>query len=236
MKAIIIEDEPLAVDNLKFYLKEYPLDIMGAAHNIKDAVKLIVNAKPEVIFLDINLSGENGFELIEQVNVNFKIIFVTAYNEYAIRAFEINAFDYILKPLNKERIAKTVERLLHNTHAAPQKLQYTLDDTVFLASGKRAFFLRLKDIRYIQADSCYSKIILSDKISKYSAKTLKKWGEILPQNEFVRIHRSFIININHINKIFKKDNSTYEVLINNINEPIEISRRCASVLKNKLNL
>ena len=236
MRALIVEDEPLAVDNLRFYLKEYPIEIVGVAHRIQESVKLIKKEKPEVVFLDINLSGENGFDLLDLVDIDFKIIFVTAYDEYAMRAFEVNALDYILKPLKKERIAKALERLLDNTHTKLHRRQYTIDDTIFLSTGTRACFLKLKDICFIQADSCYSKIIVSEKVSKCSAKTLKKWEELLPAHEFVRIHRSYIVNVNRIDKIIKKANGNYIVFLHTFNNSIEISRRCASDLRSKLSL
>ncbi|MGA7722942.1 MAG: LytTR family DNA-binding domain-containing protein [Ignavibacteriaceae bacterium] len=236
MKALIIEDEPLAVDNLIFYLKGYPIEIIGAAYKIKEAVKLIKKEKPDVIFLDINLSGENGFDLLDEIDINFKIIFVTAYDEYAVRAFEVNALDYILKPLKEERIAKAVERLLCKTHAEMSEQKYSIDDIIFLPTGTRACFLKLKEIRYIEANSCYSNIVISRQVSKCSTKTLKKWGELLPTHDFVRVHRSYIVNINHIDKVIKKANGNYVILLKDISDSIEISRRCASDLRNKLSL
>jgi len=236
MRAVIIEDEPLAIDNLKFYLKDYPIEIVGSACRIQQAASLIKKEKPDVVFLDINLSGENGFDLLDKVDVYFKIIFVTAYDEYAVRAFEVNALDYILKPLKKERISKAVEKILHNNHHELLHHKYTIDDTIFLSTGKRACFLKVRDIYYLQADSCYSKIYLSEKKCKSSTHTLKKWEELLPEHEFIRIHRSFIININHIDEIKKQNNGTYSVLLNRMKDSVEISRRCASNLKNRLNL
>jgi two-component system LytT family response regulator len=236
MRAIIIEDEPLAVENLIFYLKEYPIEIIGYAHKIKEAITLINTEKPDVIFLDINLSGENGFDLLEHIGLKIKVIFVTAYDEYAVRAFEVNALDYILKPLKKERIAKAVERLISNTNAAVCSKKYTIEDTMFLSTGTRAFFIKLKDIRYIQADSCYSIIVLAENVSRCSTKTLKKWEELLPSDQFVRIHRSCLVNISHIKNIIKKANGSYAVFLNNISSSVEISRRCGSDLKGKLSL
>jgi len=236
MRALIIEDEPLAVDNLTFYLKGYPIEIIGAAYKIKEAVKLIKKEKPDVIFLDINLSGENGFDLLDKIDINFKIIFVTAYDEYAVRAFEVNALDYILKPLKEERIAKAVERLLCKTHAEMSEQKYSIDDIIFLPTGTRACFLKLKEIRYIEANGCYSNIVISRQVSKCSTKTLKKWGELLPTHDFVRVHRSYIVNINHIDKVIKKANGNYVILLKDITASIEISRRCASDLRKKLNL
>jgi two-component system LytT family response regulator len=236
MKALIIEDEPLAIDNLKFYLINYPIEVIGTAHKIQEAVKFIKKEKPDVVFLDINLSGENGFDLLDRVNINFKIIFVTAYDEYAVRAFEVNALDYILKPLKKERIAKAVERLFQTPSVDEQKRHYTLDDTIFLLTGTRACFIKLKDICYIRADSSYSKLYLSDGSCKTSTQTLKRWGELLPENDFFRIHRSFILNIHHIAEIKRRANGTYSVVLKLLKTPMEISRRCASDLKNRLNL
>ena len=236
MKALIVEDEPLAVDNLKFYLKDYPVEIIGAAHNIREAVQFIKKEKPDVVFLDINLSGENGFDLLTLVDVNFRIIFVTAYDEYAVRAFDVNALDYILKPLKKERIAKAMDRVFQTPSVDEEKRHYTMDDTIFLLTGTRACFIKLKDICYIQADSSYSKIYVSDASCKTSTQTLKRWGELLPENDFLRIHRSFILNIHHIAEIKRRANGTYSVILKLIKTPMEISRRCASDLKNRLNL
>jgi len=236
MRALIIEDEPLAVDNLTFYLKEYPIEIIGAAYKIREAVKIIQKEKPDVVFLDINLLGENGFDLLDKVEMNFKLIFVTAYDEYAVRAFEVNALDYILKPLKKERIAQAIEKLLQNPHRELLHPKYTIDDKLFLTTGNMACFLKLRDICYLQADSCYSKIFLSENVCKSSTHTLKKWEELLPEHEFIRIHRSFIINIDHIAEIKKRNNGSYLVFLDRVKNSIEISRRYASGLKNKLNL
>jgi two-component system, LytTR family, response regulator len=236
MRALIVEDEPLAVDNLKFYLKDYPIEIIGAAYKIQEAIKLIKKEKPEAVFLDINLSGENGFDLLNKVDINFKIIFVTAYDEYAVRAFEVNALDYILKPLKKERIARSIEKLLNGTKQKAVHNRYKIEDTIFLSTGSRACFLKIKDIFYLQADSCYSKIYLSEQTCKSSTHTLKKWEELLPGNEFIRIHRSFIINVNHIGEIKKRNNGTYAVVLDRMKNSIEISRRCASNIKKRLNL
>ena len=189
-----------------------------------------------MIFLDINLSGENGFDLLEHIDSNIKVIFVTAYDEYAIRAFEVNALDYILKPLKKERITNAVERLFTPANTVSSRKQYSIEDTIYLSTGAKAFFLRIKDIRYIRADSCYSIIVLAENVSRCSTKTLKKWEELLPSDQFVRIHRSSLVNINHIKNIIKKVDGSYAVSLNNISSSVEISRRYRSDLKSKLNL
>jgi two-component system, LytTR family, response regulator len=234
IKAVIIEDEPPAIENLKYYLKDYPIKIIGSAFRLSEAVEIITREKPDVVFLDINLSGENGFDLLNKIEVNLKIVFVTAYNEYAVRAFEVNALDYLLKPLSKQRIGKTVNRVLEGTASETQVNKLTFDDTIFLSDNNKACFVKVKDICYIEADSCYSKIFLSNGNEKVITKTLKKWEETLPDNDFVRVHRSYLLNINRIKEIKKRTNGTYYIHFKDIDKSIEISRRYASSLKNKL--
>lgn len=233
MKAVIVEDEKPAVENLKFYLKDYPIEIAGVARNLSDAVLKINDVKPDVVFLDINLSGENGFELFNRVEAAFKTIFVTAYDSFAIRAFEVNALDYILKPLIKERIAATVNRLLKREDGRSFQKNLSIEDTVLLSNGTRTCFTKLKDICYIEADSCYSKVVLVNKESKVVPKTLKKWESILPISDFIRVHRTFIINLSQIKEIKKRINGTYLIILTDRNDSIEISRRYAAILKRK---
>jgi two-component system LytT family response regulator len=236
MKAVIVEDEPLAVDNLKHYLKEYPLEIAGSACSLREAARLIKKEKPDVVFLDINLSGENGFDLFDRVAADFKVIFVTAYDEFAVRAFEVNALDYILKPLKKERIAAAMQKLLTGARHEECRQKYKEDDSLFLATGTKACFLKVGDIRFIQADSSYSKIFLAGGACKSSTRTLRRWEKLLPADRFVRIHRSYLVNIAHIGGITKKRNGTYSISLQDMKVSVGISRRYASTLRNKFNL
>jgi two-component system LytT family response regulator len=231
LKAVIIDDEKPACENLKHYLKEYPIEIAGVAKNLTEAVQIIKEVKPGVVFLDINLSGENGFDLFDKVEAEFKTIFVTAYDSFALRAFEVNALDYLLKPLVKERIASAMARLFDSKEEIVTKKRYTMEDTIFLSNGTKACFSKLKDISHIEAESCYSRVYFVNKESKIVPQTLKKWETVLPENEFIRVHRTFIINSSHIKEIKKRINGTYLVFLHNGKEPIEISRRYASNLK-----
>ncbi len=231
MIGVIVEDEIPAIENLKYYLKEYPVKIAGVAKNISDAIEVINEVKPDVVFLDINLSGENGFELLEKVEVNFKTIFVTAYDSFAIRAFEVNALDYILKPLIKERIASAMAKLFDGKKETIQGRKFKIEDTIFLSNGTKACFSKLKDICYIEAESCYSKVVFNNGEAKVIPHTLKKWEAILPENDFIRVHRTFIINLSQIKEIKKRINGTCLILLKDREESIEISRRYASNLK-----
>ena len=236
MKALIVEDEPLAVENLRFYLKDYPLEIIGSVGNIREAGKFIREKKPDVVFLDINLSGENGFQLLDLVDRTFKIIFVTAYDEFAVRAFEVNALDYILKPLKKERIAKAIARLSEPAAAEAKPGRLRMDDSILLTTGMRARLVKLKDICLLEADSSYSKIILRDGSILSSTKTLKKWVALLPEGEFVRVHRGHVVNVGEIGEVKRNGEGRYKIKMSTSGGEIEISRRHVSRLKKKLNL
>ena len=237
-RIVAIDDEVEFIDMLTKYFLPRGYDFNAAIRGAK-GIELVKEKKPDVVQCDLKMPGLDGDEVLKLLNAMQpapKLIFVTAYDEYAIRAFEVNALDYILKPLKKERIAKAMERLLKgNCNDAPRQ-QYGIEDTIFLSTGLKACFLKLKDIHYIEADSCYSRVIVSENISKCSVQTLKKWSDILPVHEFVRIHRSYIVNVGHIARIEKRANGTYSVFLHHIDRPIEISRRCASDLRSKLSL
>lgn len=231
MKAVIVEDEKPAIENLKYFLKEYPIEIAGIARNLIEAVSEIEEKKPDIVFLDINLSGENGFELFDKIEINFKTIFVTAYDSFALRAFEVNALDYLLKPLIQERVAIAMSRLLSVEMKTPSAGSYTIEDSIFLANGMKACFINLRDILYIESESCYSKVVCKQKAPKVILRTLKKWEAILPTNAFIRVHRAFIVNVNQIKELIKRQNGTYAIMFNDQVDTIEVSRRYAQKLK-----
>ncbi|MCI0495074.1 response regulator, partial [candidate division KSB1 bacterium] len=128
LKSIIVDDEWLVREELKTLLAEYPeIEFIGEAANVSQAIDLVKEITPDVIFLDIQMPGATGFDLLEQADISSKIIFITAYDQYALKAFEVNALDYLLKPIRKERLAKTVQRLLTEGEPisrASQKLDY----------------------------------------------------------------------------------------------------------------
>jgi two-component system, LytTR family, response regulator len=237
LTAIIVDDERLARKELRSLLSEFAeISIVGEAENLAEAVELIDKNKPDVVFLDIQLQNENGFDLLEKVEKTFKLIFVTAFDEFAIRAFEINALDYLLKPVNPERLAKTLERLLkarEKTDTILRKLEY--EDRIFLELGGRSKFLKVSSIKYISADGDYTQIFTSDGGKYLITKSLKEWEERLPEKYFVRIHRSTIINFEFIEKVESGFNRSFQVFLSGIDKPFTISRRYSAVIKEKFN-
>jgi two-component system, LytTR family, response regulator len=234
LKAIIVDDERLARLNLRKLLKLHPeIDVAGEASSCENAIELIKLFNPQLIFLDIQLSGETGFDLLEVIDNSIKIIFVTAFDEYAIRAFEVNAIDYLLKPVNPERLKVAIERVVcRETIQKSEAKSYEYSDSIYVHLNNYASrFIKINSISFIEPVGNYSKIVTIEGKHCLVLKTLKQWQEELPDNNFVRIHRSSIVNIEHIDRIEKKSNTCHRAYLKNIPEPLDISRRYARKLK-----
>lgn len=232
--AIIIDDERPARKELSFLLKDHPeISIVGDVDNLKDAVDLIKLKKPELVFLDIQLSGENGFDLLHKVCVDFKIIFVTAYDEFAIKAFDVNASDYLLKPVDPKRLKLALTRIFEEPYDdESSKKKFNYNDTIFLKQNNcTARFVEINTIVAITSVANHSKILTSDGISYIILKTLKQWETELPEAFFIRIHRSTIVNLKAIIKIDTSSKSRNQVFLKHIEEPFEVSRNCFKALK-----
>jgi two-component system LytT family response regulator len=233
-KTIIVDDERLARREMRRLLAEFDeIAIVGEAENLSEAIDLIEKEKPQIVFLDIQLSSENGFDLLEKTDRNFKLIFVTAFDAYAIRAFEVNALDYLLKPVNPERLAKAIERLGEQTDSKPELRPLEFDDRIFLELGERSVFLKVCDISHINAAGDYSEIFTIDKRKFLIEKPLREWEERLPEKYFLRIHRQTIVNLEEIEQIETWFNRTFQVQIKNYQKPLAVSRRYAVKLKSK---
>jgi len=236
IKSIIVDDEWLVREELKTMLAPYPeIKVMGEAANVPQAVELVKEIKPDVIFLDIQMPGATGFELLEQTDLNSEIIFVTAYDQYAIKAFEVNALDYLLKPIKKERLARTVQRLLtreRSTSRTSQKLGY--DDVVYVLVNGSLKFIKVSLLKCIIAEGNYSYIYYKDRNKSLVSRTLQEWEGLLPDDYFVRIHRSTIVNFEYVEQVKKCRNYTHLVYLRDIEKPFIMSRRYAAKLKKTL--
>lgn len=234
--AIIVDDERLARKELISMLKDFPeINIIGEAQSVESTLTLIKDTKPDVIFLDIQMPGNSGFTLLDKISQNIKIVFVTAFDEYAIRAFEVNAVDYLLKPLNPARLKSTIDRL-HLESANKQIFSRKLDykDSIFLLINSHMKFIKISSIQIINASGDYTEIFTSDPIKGLTSKSMKEWETRLPEKHFVRIHRSNIINLNYITNIEEWFNHSYRVYIKGFDQPFIMSRRYASKIKENL--
>lgn len=209
---IVIDDEPLSRSIIKEYLAHYPdITIVQECQDGFDGLKAIMQHKPDLVFLDVQMPKINGFEMLELTEHPPAIIFVTAFDEYAIKAFEQNAVDYLLKPFNKERFGKAIEKFLDQSGAAsstpanqsllsiasfsPQQRQ-----RVVVKTGGKIKIIRIEDIHYLEAADDYVKLYTREG-SFLKNRTMSHFEELLDKEQYVRAHRSFIINIQQITKI-----------------------------------
>ncbi len=238
LKTIIVDDSKVIRTELKLMLAEFPeIIVTGEAANVAQAVTLLEQQRPNVIFLDIQLNNETGFDLLEKTNITSKIIFITAHNHYAIRAFEVNALDYLLKPIQKDRLKKAIDRLIpQDEEVEGPKSKIAYDDVVYLMINHSLKFIKIASIKSIIAEGKYSFIIHGDKRKDLASKTLLEWEKILPEKYFLRIHRSTIVNFEHVDKVKKCPNNTHEVYVKEVEEPFTMSRRYAAKLKSMLSL
>lgn len=222
-RAIIVDDEPLARLEMVRLLGSYPqITIVDEAYSVQSAKKLIELLQPDLLFLDINLGTQSGFDLLEITERNFQTIFITAYDKYAIRAFEINALDYLLKPVHPERLKESIARL-GNPFKTELKIKLEPFDKILINNQNCSRFVTISSINYIEAKGDYTKIYTHNSGTGIVHQTIKKWMELLPGNMFLQIHRSYIVNINDIMEI-KKSNSSYEVKLSTQNKQIPLSR------------
>lgn len=234
--AIIVDDERLARKELRSLLAAFEeISVIGEAEDLSQTVELINNRNPNVVFLDIQLRNETGFDLLEKVKQDFKLIFVTAFDEFAIRAFEINALDYLLKPVNPERLATAIKRLFKNKESKYQHQfrQLEIDDRLFVEINERSCFLQISEISHICASGDYSEVLMTDGRKFLIEKPLREWEERLPEKHFTRIHRSTIINLNKVEKIETLFNRTMEIRLQNFQEKFKVSRRYTTKIKEK---
>lgn len=237
-KTIIIDDEQLARQRIKRLLKEYDeVNIIGEAENGQEGLTIIEQQQPDLIFLDIEMPVLNGFEMLAQLKHQPKVVFTTAYDQYAIKAFEEGSIDYLLKPIELERLDKTIKKLKQTnlTTAAPLAIEDLLRQingkkaikTLTVKIGDKILLVKLSDIVHIQAEDKYVFLHTVDDKKHLTDFTLSTLEDKLPE-EFLRIHRGDIINTDYIKEIRKGFNGALIFVLNNINETRVTSSRSNS--------
>mgnify|MGYP001076405728 CR=1 FL=1 len=237
MKAMIIDDSRLARKELQVLLQQHPeIEIIDQAANAIEALEKINQQSPELIFLDIEMPGKNGFELLEALPKAPKVIFTTAYDEYAIKSFEYNALDYLLKPIKPERLQKALEKLAQEVQIpAPEEVSkemLTEQDQVFVKDGEQCWFVKLSDIRLFQIEGNNTRIYFEDH-QPLITRSLNYMEQRLDPRKFFRANRQHIINLQWIDKITPWFSGNLKVLLKT-GEEIEISRRQANKFKELL--
>lgn len=241
---IIIDDEKLARELLREFLEGFPqIEIVAECEMGKDAVQAIDSLKPDLIFLDVQMPGMNGFEVLEQIDHDPYVIFTTAYDQYAIKAFEKNAVDYLLKPLDEERFGLAIKRALSRKELEENNIGELLrgirtggresyDSHIFVQKSEKLFNLPVEEISYLEASGDYT--IITTKTDQFvSSSGIGKLEEIMNPDLFIRVHRSTIINLNYLKEIERHFNGGMIVKMQN-GKSFPVSRTYAKVIRKKV--
>lgn len=246
IRTLIIEDEQKSREMLAAILRKNcpEIDIIGLAKNVEEGVVLIKTLNPELVFLDITMPDGSGFDLLEKVSGHkFELIFATASDQHAIRAIKYSACDYLLKPIDIEEMKLAVAKVVAKKSVAPnmENLQFLIQhlkradenfQKITLPTGNAYEIVNVKDIVRCEADGSYTNFYLGDKRKLMISAGLKHYEELLPENEFIRVHHHHLINMSHVVRFLKEDGG-YAIMSDG--SKIEISRRKKETFMEKLN-
>lgn len=241
-KAILIDDERLARQELRNMLADYPdIEIVDEASNVQEGLEKIDQHNPDIIFLDINMPGKTGFDLLQELDRSPYVIFTTAYDEYAVKAFEVNALDYLLKPIDPKRLADAIHKVGEQVNKekqavqeAAQKGRLTEEDQVFVKDGDRCWFVRLGDIRLFESVGNYAKVFFGNN-KPLILKSLNALEERLDEKVFFRANRKHIVNLRLVEKVESYFNGGLLLELKG-GDKIEVSRRQTVKFKEMMSL
>ncbi|SRR5215204_321004 len=243
IRAIIIDDERLARNELKKLLMDFPeIEIISEAANASEGVEQIENLNPELVFLDIQMPGKTGFDMLGELDKTPHVIFTTAYDEYALKAFEVNALDYLVKPVEPKRLADAIQKLHLQDEREPNHMNalninrsiLSEQDQVFVKDGERCWFVRLSDIRLFESVGNYAKVYFGPN-KPLILKSLNALEERLDEKTFFRANRKHIVNLRLIDKVEPYFNGGLLLEMKG-GEKIEVSRRQTVKFKEMMSL
>ncbi|BDW91807.1 LytTR family DNA-binding domain-containing protein [Muricauda ruestringensis] len=239
IKAVIVEDSRLARNELKELLKLHDdLELVGEAENVDDGVALIESESPDLLFLDINMPEKDGFDLLEMLDEVPITVFTTAYDEYAIKSFEYNALDYLLKPVSSKRfdmaLEKVREKMVAKEEIASNVKVLTETSQIFIKDGEACWLVKIGDITLFEIVGNYTRVHFEDK-KPLLYKSLNQVEEKLPQDSFFRANRQQIVNTNYIENVVPWFNGKLKLTMKN-GEEVEVSRRQSYIFKDKMSL
>ncbi|RZS96389.1 LytR/AlgR family response regulator transcription factor [Cecembia calidifontis] len=237
-KAVIIDDEPLAVELIKEYLKDYPdIEVAQIAHDGFDGVKAIQHSQPDLVFLDVEMPKINGFEMLELLENPPAIIFTTAYDHYAVKAFDAMAVDYLLKPFSKKRFAQAMQRFRDGKRSASEQQKETGNGPVsriVLKVRNEIKIIPIEDVHFLEANDDYVNIHTQE--GKYlKNRTLSHFEKTLDASQFIRVHRSYMVNLAEISRLEPYEKDSFRIRLRS-GEDIPISKTGLPKLKKALGL
>jgi two-component system, LytTR family, response regulator len=234
MRALLVDDERLARAELRSLLGAHPeVQVVGEADGVETALAQVAALQPELVFLDVQMPGASGFELLARLpEARFHTIFVTAHDAHALRAFEVNALDYLLKPVHPERLARALARLGQaRAEPAVARAKLAEDDLLLLEEGGRSRFVKVGHIVCLCGAGDYAEVVTQDGRRTLSSRPLKEWEARLPERLFARIHRSALVNLACVERVEKGPGGL--VYVRGLTEPLPLSRTHAAALRER---
>jgi two-component system LytT family response regulator len=239
IKSVIVDD----VESMRMVLKKLlsnfdKIQIIGEASNFEEAEDLINEEQPDLLFLDIDLNGLTSLDLLSKISYNPMVIFITSHGDFAIRAFELNAVDYLLKPISLDRLTRAIEKVTNKWEETENwsedvNSRFGSDHIILLGFDNKLSFIRINEINYIEAYGNYTKVHLNDGRLSVTYNSIKNWEARLPEELFIQIHRSSIINLQNVVRIEKWANDTGRLYMKGIDKPFEVSRNYFFQIKKK---
>ena len=235
-RALLVDDEPGAIADLRLLLeRDGSVAVAGEAGDLAGAVKAVESLGPDLVFLDIQLGDRSGFELLDQVAGDFEVVFVTAYDQYAIRAFEVNALDYLLKPVDPERLRAALARSRPSEpRAEPAARPRGYHDWLFLAVGRERRFVRVSSISHITTAGDYTAVTTVEGRRFLVPTPIGVWEARLPRSHFLRIHRGALVNLEQVERVEPWSSHTFRVHLRQVAEPLPMSRGYARQAERRL--
>nr|WP_298929033.1 LytTR family DNA-binding domain-containing protein [uncultured Allomuricauda sp.] len=239
IKAVIVEDSRLARNELKELIKKNEeIELIGEAENVDKGFELIQKENPDLLFLDINMPEKDGFELLEMLDEVPITVFTTAFDEYAIKSFEYNALDYLLKPINEKRFAMALEKVKTQLSGNPEETEsekkLTENSQIFIKDGESCWLVKIGDISHFEIVGNYTRVFFEEK-KPLLYKSLNQVEEKLPVESFFRANRQQIVNTNFIENVVPWFNGKLKLQMKN-GEEVEVSRRQSYIFKDKMSL
>ncbi|NNE56358.1 MAG: response regulator transcription factor [Flavobacteriales bacterium] len=243
MRSLIIDDERLARKALSTLLKQFPeVDVVGESNNADSAKEMIEKLQPDLIFLDVQMPEKSGFDLLEELDVVPEVIFVTAYDEYALKAFDVSALDYLLKPIEEDRLEAALKKVKQKIESR-EKLSEEVElkrqrlgqkDRIFIKDGEKCWFVSLENVRRFESEGNYVRVYFEDS-KPFILRSLNALEERLDGKEFFRANRKYIINLRWVEDIENWFNGGLRVTLRD-GEQIEISRRQAAKFRDLMSI
>jgi len=235
-RALLVDDERLARKQLRALLAHFPeIEIVAESAAVPEALAAADAHHPDVVFLDIQMPGASGFEFLESAEGLFATIFVTAHDRFALRAFEVNGLDYLLKPIERERLAQAIHRLsLRREATAPAGPLLKSSDYLFVTGRSGSRFIQVRKIQCVVAAGPYTEIFVDDGSKWLMLRSIKEWRARLPQDQFVAIHRSTIVNLDFVERMEALPNYSYRIVLRGSKCELLMSRRRALLLKERM--